>query len=177
MRTVIQRVSEAAVRVPAEGYENTIGQGLLVLAAFIDEDTDEDLVWTARKIAAMRIFDDENGVMNMRYSSLNSHTLAVLLVLAILNVPGEFETYSCEDTQSAASVVYGYSMNVITEDIRGFAFACFQKGEVEYLNENFETVTLNVEPNNVYVITKENGAITVAKYFGAELRKLIAEGI
>ncbi len=122
-------------------------------------------------------FTDENGVMNMRYSSLNSHTLAVILVLAILNVPGEFETYSCEDTQSAASVVYGYSMNVITEDIRGFAFACFQKGEVEYLNENFETVTLNVEANNVYVITKENGAITVANYFGAELRKLIAEGI
>ena len=43
MRTVIQRVTEASVSVPAEGYESRIGKGLLVLAAFIDEDTDEDL--------------------------------------------------------------------------------------------------------------------------------------
>ena len=49
MRTVIQRVSEACVRVPAEGYESSIGHGLLILAAFIDEDTEEDLDWTARK--------------------------------------------------------------------------------------------------------------------------------
>ena len=42
MRAVIQRVSEASVRVPAEGYESSIGKGLLVLAAFIDEDTDEE---------------------------------------------------------------------------------------------------------------------------------------
>ena len=65
MRAVIQRVSEASVRVPDEGYESSIGNGLLVLAAFIDEDTDEDLDWTARKIAAMRIFDDSEGVMNL----------------------------------------------------------------------------------------------------------------
>ena len=56
MRTVIQRVSEACVRVPAEGYESSIGHGLLLLVAFIDEDMEEDLDWTARKIAAMRIF-------------------------------------------------------------------------------------------------------------------------
>ena len=77
MRTVIQRVSEAAVRVPAEGYENTIGRGLLVLAAFIDEDTVEDLEWTARKIAAMRIFDDADGVMNLSVRDVDGEVLAV----------------------------------------------------------------------------------------------------
>ena len=65
MRTVIQRVTGASVAVPDEGYECSVGKGLLVLAAFIDEDTDEDVSWTAKKIAAMRIFDDENGVMNL----------------------------------------------------------------------------------------------------------------
>ena len=65
MRTVIQRVAHASVAVPDQGYESSIGKGLLVLAAFIDEDTDEDVLWTARKIAAMRIFDDEEGVMNL----------------------------------------------------------------------------------------------------------------
>lgn len=77
MRTVIQRVSEASVRVPAEGYESSIGKGLLVLAAFIDDDTDEDLEWTAKKIAAMRIFDDADGVMNLSVKDVGGEVLAV----------------------------------------------------------------------------------------------------
>lgn len=77
MRTVIQRVTHASVKVLEEGYESTIGRGLLVLAAFIDEDTEEDLVWTARKIAAMRIFDDENGVMNLSVKDVGGDILAV----------------------------------------------------------------------------------------------------
>ncbi len=77
MRTVIQRVSHAAVRVPAEEYVSEIGNGLLVLAAFIEEDTDEDLEWTARKIAAMRIFDDADGVMNLSVKDVDGEVLAV----------------------------------------------------------------------------------------------------
>ena len=77
MRTVIQRVTEASVAVPAEGYEARIGHGLLVLAAFIDEDTEEDLEWTAKKIAAMRIFDDQDGVMNLSVRDVDGEVLAV----------------------------------------------------------------------------------------------------
>jgi D-tyrosyl-tRNA(Tyr) deacylase len=77
MRTVIQRVTHASGKVLEEGYESAIGRGLLVLAAFIDEDTEEDLVWTARKIAAMRIFDDENGVMNLSVKDVGGDILAV----------------------------------------------------------------------------------------------------
>ena len=77
MRVVIQRVSEACVAVPAESYESSIGGGLLVLAAFIDEDTEEDLEWTAKKIAGMRIFDDEAGVMNLSVKDVDAEVLAV----------------------------------------------------------------------------------------------------
>ena len=77
MRTVIQRVTNASVAVPEEGYESSIGGGLLVLAAFIDEDTDEDVAWTAKKIAAMRIFDDEAGVMNLSVRDVDGEILAV----------------------------------------------------------------------------------------------------
>ena len=77
MRVVVQRVSEACVTVPAEGYESRIGHGLLVLAAFIDEDTEEDLEWTAKKIAAMRIFDDADGVMNLSVKDVEGEILAV----------------------------------------------------------------------------------------------------
>lgn len=77
MRTVIQRVQRASVRVPAEDYESSVGHGLLVLAAFIDEDTDEDIEWMARKIAAMRIFDDEAGVMNLSVQDIDGEILVV----------------------------------------------------------------------------------------------------
>ena len=77
MRTVIQRVSSASGRVPEEAYEASIDKGLLVLAAFIDEDTDEDLEWTAKKIAAMRIFDDADGVMNLSVKDVDGQVLAV----------------------------------------------------------------------------------------------------
>jgi D-tyrosyl-tRNA(Tyr) deacylase len=77
MRTVIQRVTHASVKVPAENYESSIGHGLLLLAAFIEEDTEEDLLWTARKIAAMRIFDDEAGVMNLSVKDVGGDVLAV----------------------------------------------------------------------------------------------------
>ena len=77
MRTVIQRVTEASVNVPAEGYKAEIGNGLLVLAAFIDEDTQEDLEWTAKKIAAMRIFDDQDGVMNLSVKDIDGQVMVV----------------------------------------------------------------------------------------------------
>ena len=77
MRLVIQRVAQAGVEVPAEGYEANIGRGLLVLAAFIDEDTEEDLDWCARKLAAMRIFDDAEGVMNLSVKDVEGEIMVV----------------------------------------------------------------------------------------------------
>ena len=77
MRLVIQRVTEASVAVPAEGYISSIGNGLMVLAAFIDEDTEEDLDWCTRKLAAMRIFDDADGVMNLSVKDVDGDVLIV----------------------------------------------------------------------------------------------------
>ena len=77
MRLVIQRVSQSSVAVPAEGYESAIGKGLMVLAAFIDEDTEEDLQWTARKLVGMRIFDDADGIMNLSVQDVQGEILIV----------------------------------------------------------------------------------------------------
>ena len=77
MRLVIQRVTNASVEVQAEGYMSAIGKGLMVLAAFIDEDTDEDLDWCARKLAAMCIFDDEDGVMNLSVKDVGGEVRVV----------------------------------------------------------------------------------------------------
>lgn len=77
MRLVIQRVTQASVAVPAEGYESKIGNGLMVLVAFMDEDTEEDLMWTARKLVAMRIFDDAEGVMNLSVQDVRGDVMLV----------------------------------------------------------------------------------------------------
>jgi len=77
MRTVVQRVTHASVAVHEEDYKAHIGNGLLLLVGFIEEDTEDDLDWTARKIAAMRIFDDENGVMNLSVRDVDGEVLAI----------------------------------------------------------------------------------------------------
>lgn len=77
MRLVIQRVTEASVAVPAEDYVSSIGKGLMVLAAFIDEDMDDDLDWCARKLVSMRIFDDAEGVMNLSVKDVEGDVLIV----------------------------------------------------------------------------------------------------
>lgn len=64
MRIVIQRVKEAAVSIEGK-LKSKIGQGMLILVGIEDRDGDEDIQWLCRKIVTLRIFDDENGVMNL----------------------------------------------------------------------------------------------------------------
>lgn len=77
MRLVIQRVTQASVEVQSENYISSIDDGLLVLAAFIDDDTEEDLDWCARKLVSMRIFDDADGVMNLSVKDVGGNMLIV----------------------------------------------------------------------------------------------------
>ncbi|MEE1174021.1 MAG: D-aminoacyl-tRNA deacylase [Paludibacteraceae bacterium] len=63
MRVVIQRVTFAKVEVDKK-VVGEIEKGMMILVGFENEDTDEDLTWMAGKITALRIFDDEQGVMN-----------------------------------------------------------------------------------------------------------------
>ena len=63
MRVVIQRVKEASVTI-GDHLKSKIDTGLLVLLGIEEADTQEDIDWLCRKIVALRVFDDENGVMN-----------------------------------------------------------------------------------------------------------------
>lgn len=64
MRVVIQRVSEASVLIN-NAEKRSIGQGLLILLGIEDSDSEEDIEWLCGKIARLRIFGDEQGVMNL----------------------------------------------------------------------------------------------------------------
>lgn len=76
MRALIQRVREASVSV-GDRTVGAIGPGLLVLAAVAADDADGDREWIARKIVALRIFDDDTGVMNRSVTDVGGAILAV----------------------------------------------------------------------------------------------------
>ncbi len=76
MRAVLQRTAHASVKVDGQ-ITGAIEKGLLVLVGIEDADTTEDLEWLSSKIVNLRIFDDENGVMNL---SVNDVAGDVLLV-------------------------------------------------------------------------------------------------
>ena len=63
MKVVIQRVSKASVTIENEKVAS-IGKGLLILLGIVNEDTQDDIQWLTRKITNLRVFEDENGVMN-----------------------------------------------------------------------------------------------------------------
>ena len=76
MRTVIQRVSSSSVTIGGEVVA-AIDYGMTVLVGFEEADTQEDINWMCRKIAALRIFDDENGVMNLSVADTGGEVLVV----------------------------------------------------------------------------------------------------
>jgi D-tyrosyl-tRNA(Tyr) deacylase len=76
MKVVIQRVSKASVTI-LEKIVAEIQQGLLVLVGIIPEDTQEDIDWLVKKIVNLRIFNDENGVMNLSLKDIDGELIVV----------------------------------------------------------------------------------------------------
>lgn len=76
MKIVIQRVKQAAVDI-AGSRVSEIGEGLLVLLGIVPEDDSNDVDWLVKKTAQMRIFNDENGVMNKSVMDVNGEILVV----------------------------------------------------------------------------------------------------
>ncbi len=77
MRLVVQRVLSAAVDIGGV-RKSEIGPGLLILVGICDDDTDEDIDYLCRKVVAMRIFDDAEGVMNLPVTEVPGSGLLVV---------------------------------------------------------------------------------------------------
>ena len=76
MRAIIQRVTQAQVNIDGKLFSE-IGNGLLVLLGIEDADSEEDLNWLAQKMVNLRVFKDENGVMNISLIDANFDILLV----------------------------------------------------------------------------------------------------
>jgi len=76
MRVVIQKVTQASVSIENQ-IVASINQGLLVLVGIEDTDTNDDIVWLSAKIVNLRVFDDDNGVMNLSVKEVEGEVLIV----------------------------------------------------------------------------------------------------
>jgi len=76
MRIVIQRVSEASVTIN-KAIHASIGKGFLILVGIEDADDADDAEWLAGKVAGLRVFDDENGVMNRSVVDVSGEVLVI----------------------------------------------------------------------------------------------------
>jgi len=76
MRAIIQRVSECSIKIDDELYSN-IGLGLLVLLGIEDTDTDADVEWLSGKVDTLRVFGDENGLMNLDVHDIQGELMIV----------------------------------------------------------------------------------------------------
>jgi len=76
MRSVIQRVSSASVSIGGQ-EKSAIRQGILILLGVEDRDTEEDVAWLVKKISNLRIFDDDEGVMNRSLLDVQGEALVV----------------------------------------------------------------------------------------------------
>ena len=76
MRIVIQRVSRASVTIEGT-VKSAIEKGYLILIGVCEEDTEEDVEWLVRKVVGLRVFDDENGVMNKSIMDVDGNVLVI----------------------------------------------------------------------------------------------------
>lgn len=76
MRTVIQRVSQASVTID-DIEKSRIAKGMLILLGIEQDDTEEDITWLSKKIATLRIFSDEDGLMNLSVQDIKGDIIVV----------------------------------------------------------------------------------------------------
>lgn len=117
MRAVIQRVSGAAVTIGGE-IHSEIGEGLLVLLGIEDADTAEDIEWLSGKIVNLRIFDDENGVMNVSVAGKKGEILLVSqFTLHASTKKGNRPSYIRASKPDIAVPLYEYMIRQLSKDL------------------------------------------------------------
>lgn len=117
MRVVIQRVSEASVTIDQK-VNGQIGNGLLVLVGIEDADSLEDIQWICNKIVNLRIFNDDNGVMNCSVKDVNGDILVVSqFTLHASTKKGNRPSYIKASKPTIAVPVYENFKKVIAEEL------------------------------------------------------------
>jgi D-tyrosyl-tRNA(Tyr) deacylase len=142
MRAVIQRVSKASVTIDNKIYSQ-IENGLLVLVGIEDADTADDIEWLSGKIVNLRIFNDDNGVMNVSVKDINGDILAV----------SQFTLH--------ASTKKGNRPSYIKASKLEFAIPMYEKFSQQLSNDLGKTVGTGVFGADMKVELLNDGPVTI----------------
>lgn len=118
MKAVIQRVSEASVTIEGEIVAQ-IGDGLLVLVGIEDTDTAEDIAWLTGKIVRLRIFSDDNGLMNRCITDINGDIIIVSqFTLHASTKKGNRPSYIKAATPAVAVPLYEAFVQIMEQELK-----------------------------------------------------------
>jgi D-tyrosyl-tRNA(Tyr) deacylase len=144
MRVVVQRVSHAEVLIGGVPSAR-IGEGILALAAISRKDTEKDLLWMARKIVELRIFNDSQGKLNLSLQDIRGQ----LLVVSQFTLYGECKkgrrpSYSDAASPAEAKMLYERFLEIIRQNVPDVKSGQFQ-AMMEVNLSNSGPVTLIID--------------------------------
>ena len=143
MRTLIQRVQHASVTIDGQ-LKSKIGKGLLVLVGIEDRDTQEDIEWLCKKIANLRIFDDENGVMNRSVVETEGEVMVVSQFTLYADTSSRRPGFSHAAPPALAIPLYEHFMAVCRQ--KGFEVQHGEFGaDMQVFSQNDGPVTILLE--------------------------------
>ncbi len=145
MRMLIQKVTEASVTIEGK-TKSAIGKGLLVLIGVEDRDTEADIDWLAGKLVNIRIFDDENGVMNKSVIDENGEILIVSqFTLQAQTKKGNRPSYIKASKPEFAKPMYEKFCTKVSEllgkDVKTGQFQAYM--EVKLINDGPTTIWID----------------------------------
>ncbi|GFZ92782.1 D-aminoacyl-tRNA deacylase [Aquaticitalea lipolytica] len=147
MKAVIQRVAKASVTIEGE-IVASIDNGLLILLGIVDEDTQEDIIWLSNKIVNLRVFGDENDVMNRSIIDVNGNAIVVSqFTLHASTKKGNRPSYIKAAKPEVAIPLYKSFVNQLEKDLNKIVqtgqFGADMK--VELLNDGPVTIIIDTK--------------------------------
>ncbi|MDR3187820.1 MAG: D-tyrosyl-tRNA(Tyr) deacylase [Prevotellaceae bacterium] len=148
MRLLIQRVLEASVAIGG-AVKASAGKGILVLAGFEEADSEEDLLWGAAKLARLRIFDDEQGVMNLSLQDVNGEVIVVSqFTLHAQTKKGNRPSYIRAARPERAAMLYSKFVELVQAELKK------PVGTGEF-GANMQVSLVNDGPVTIWIDTKQ----------------------
>lgn len=145
MRLVIQRVKRASVTIDSQIY-SAIKEGIMVLVGIEGADTDEDAEWLSQKLLKMRIFDDQDGVMNLPLADIQGELLVISQFTLHASVKkGNRPSYIRAAAPEKANALYETFVNMLKEGnggrVKTGVFGADM--QVELINDGPVTITID----------------------------------
>ena len=148
MKAVIQRVRKSTVEIDGE-VKGEIGQGLNVLVGVGREDTEDDANWLAAKISALRIFNDDEGVMNLSVNEIKGDILAISqFTLHAKTKKGTRPSYIRAAKPEQAVPLYEHFLKVLRHEVVGRVESGVFGADMKVLIDNDGPVTILIDTKN-----------------------------